>query len=274
MPRNQPPAPLMNPIAAHSSRITAARSSSLDVQISMFVRSLDDDARSDADRRSDRRRLPRACPAPRSPCGCSKRCSAWRRSTARRSCSSICRTSARSQTGPSIYPYIRAVRAMIRDVADRRTGSRSSISPTGVSARRARSGRALVFPHDEHWTPAGHQLVADVAARRHRCSPGTATAKTYQRRIEQLSGRETVDPFNAVGVRRLAEACAACRVSGGEHGADDGDAVGAARAHLARRAPASTPPMANSGSACRRARRGQRVEAERRDRRRRFEGVS
>lgn len=60
----------------------------------------------------------------------------------------------------SPYPYVRAVRAMIEDIT-----RRAGIPVVDLSApfrEQAKAGRELVYPIDAHWTPAGHQLAADV----------------------------------------------------------------------------------------------------------------
>jgi hypothetical protein len=58
------------------------------------------------------------------------------------------------------YPYIRGVHAMIRDVAAK--NGIALVDLTDAFQAGTRNGEVLTFPSDEHWTPAGHQLVADV----------------------------------------------------------------------------------------------------------------
>ena len=57
-------------------------------------------------------------------------------------------------------PYVRAVHELIRDVG-RRDGV-TLVDLTEAFRTEAAAGAVLTFPSDEHWTPAGHQLVADV----------------------------------------------------------------------------------------------------------------
>ncbi len=64
------------------------------------------------------------------------------------------------ERAPSPYPYIRAVHAMIRDVAAQEGILLVDLS--GPFQEQAPHGRTLTFAHDDHWTPAGHELVADV----------------------------------------------------------------------------------------------------------------
>jgi lysophospholipase L1-like esterase len=60
----------------------------------------------------------------------------------------------------SIFPYIRAVHAMIRDVAAREGIPLIDLSESFYA--RAGQGQVLVFPHDEHWTAAGHRVAAEA----------------------------------------------------------------------------------------------------------------
>lgn len=61
---------------------------------------------------------------------------------------------------PSRYPYFRAVHAMLRDVAAREAVPFIDLSAPFNAA--AQQGRALIYARDEHWTPAGHELAAQV----------------------------------------------------------------------------------------------------------------
>lgn len=72
---------------------------------------------------------------------------------------------------PSRYPYIRAVHAMVRDVAAREGIPLVDLSPAFNAA--AQRGRALVYARDDHWTPAGHELAADVLLTSPLFAPGT-----------------------------------------------------------------------------------------------------
>ena len=63
----------------------------------------------------------------------------------------------------SSYPYIEAVHAMIRDVAA--TDGIPLVDLTEPFRQQAQRGRVVVYPHDEHWTPEGHRLAADVLLR-------------------------------------------------------------------------------------------------------------
>jgi lysophospholipase L1-like esterase len=60
----------------------------------------------------------------------------------------------------SPYPYIRAVHAMIGDVAAREQIPLVDLS--GPFREQARQGRALTFPQDDHWNPSGHELAAET----------------------------------------------------------------------------------------------------------------
>ena len=60
----------------------------------------------------------------------------------------------------SPYPYIRAVHAMIGDVAARQGIPLVDLS--GPFHEQAQRGRQLTFTHDEHWTPAGHEVAAQA----------------------------------------------------------------------------------------------------------------
>jgi lysophospholipase L1-like esterase len=57
-------------------------------------------------------------------------------------------------------PSRRAVHAMIHAVAAR--DAIPLIDLTDAFAAQARRGRVLIFPHDDHWTPAGHALAAQT----------------------------------------------------------------------------------------------------------------
>ncbi len=60
----------------------------------------------------------------------------------------------------SPHPYVRAVRAMVDDIT-----RRAAIPVIDLSApfrAQTTAGGELVYPIDAHWTPAGHQLAADV----------------------------------------------------------------------------------------------------------------
>ena len=58
------------------------------------------------------------------------------------------------------YPYARAVRAMIDDIAQRE--GITVIDLRGPFRAHAEAKQTLVYPIDGHWTPAGHQLAATV----------------------------------------------------------------------------------------------------------------
>jgi hypothetical protein len=58
------------------------------------------------------------------------------------------------------HPYVRAVRAMVDDIT-RREGI-AMVDLTAPFREQTQAGAALVFPIDAHWTPAGHQVAADV----------------------------------------------------------------------------------------------------------------
>jgi len=60
----------------------------------------------------------------------------------------------------SPYPYIRAVHAMVRDVAAEQ--GIPLVDLAGPFHEKAQSGLALTFPIDDHWSPAGHELAAEV----------------------------------------------------------------------------------------------------------------
>jgi lysophospholipase L1-like esterase len=60
----------------------------------------------------------------------------------------------------SAHPYVEAVHAMIRDVAAR--NGIPLVDLTQPFHERARSGHVVLYPHDEHWSPEGHRLAAEV----------------------------------------------------------------------------------------------------------------
>jgi hypothetical protein len=62
--------------------------------------------------------------------------------------------------GDAPYPYVRAVHAMIDDIA-RRQGF-PVLDLSAPFRERAKSGATLVYAVDAHWTPAGHRLAADA----------------------------------------------------------------------------------------------------------------
>jgi hypothetical protein len=55
---------------------------------------------------------------------------------------------------------VRGVHALVRDAAREYGIPLIDLSPAFHVA--ARNGATLVFPSDEHWTPAGNDLAADV----------------------------------------------------------------------------------------------------------------
>jgi len=55
-------------------------------------------------------------------------------------------------------PYVRAVHDLVRDVAAQEHIPVIDLGP--VFRERVQQGEALVFTHDEHWTPAGHEAAA------------------------------------------------------------------------------------------------------------------
>ena len=60
----------------------------------------------------------------------------------------------------SPFPYIRAVHALVRDVAAREGILLVDLS--GPFHEQAQGGQALIFAQDAHWNVTGHQLAADV----------------------------------------------------------------------------------------------------------------
>ena len=80
----------------------------------------------------------------------------------------------------SPYPYVHAVHAMVDDVARQERIPLVDLSP--AFRRQAKAG--LIFPVDAHWTPAGHQVAADVLL----SSPIFAPS-----RVERDNGRESTD---------------------------------------------------------------------------------
>ena len=60
----------------------------------------------------------------------------------------------------SPFPYIRAVHAMIRDVAA--ADGIPLVDLSGPFREQTQRGRTLFFPHDAHWTPDGHEMAAEV----------------------------------------------------------------------------------------------------------------
>jgi hypothetical protein len=61
------------------------------------------------------------------------------------------------------HPYVEAVHAMTRDVAA--ANGIPLIDLTEAFHAQAQRGRVVVFPHDEHWTPEGHRVAAEVLLR-------------------------------------------------------------------------------------------------------------
>lgn len=61
---------------------------------------------------------------------------------------------------PSRHPYVRAVHALVIEAARRYDIPLVDLAPPFHVA--AREGAELLFPHDEHWTPLGHDLAAEV----------------------------------------------------------------------------------------------------------------
>lgn len=60
----------------------------------------------------------------------------------------------------SPYPYIRAVHALVGELAAQQGIALVDLS--GPFREQAQHGRALTFAQDDHWSPAGHELAADV----------------------------------------------------------------------------------------------------------------
>lgn len=58
------------------------------------------------------------------------------------------------------YPYVRAVHAMVDDIAGREQIPLIDLSPSFRD--QAAAGRQLVYPIDAHWNAAGHQLAAET----------------------------------------------------------------------------------------------------------------
>ena len=61
---------------------------------------------------------------------------------------------------PSRSPYVRAVHALLREVAAHE--GVPLVDLAGPFNAAAHAGRAVIYAHDEHWTPAGHALAAEV----------------------------------------------------------------------------------------------------------------
>jgi hypothetical protein len=60
---------------------------------------------------------------------------------------------------PSRSPYVRAVHALLRDVAARE--GVPLVDLAGPFNAAAHAGRAVIHARDEDWTPAGHALAAE-----------------------------------------------------------------------------------------------------------------
>lgn len=111
-------------------------------------------------------------------------------------------------------PAARAVHALARDAAA--TAGAPFLDLTAAFAEAIRGGDVVYFPHDAHWTPAGHAL----AARTLLATGLLSGARQPRPRIFDPGGRRTQQGG------RGAE-----RVVGRQDGADDGDTVGSHPAH-------------------------------------------
>jgi lysophospholipase L1-like esterase len=56
------------------------------------------------------------------------------------------------------FPYIRSIHAMVDDIARREGIPLLDLSPP--FRQHAKAGEQLIYPIDEHWTPAGHRVAA------------------------------------------------------------------------------------------------------------------
>jgi lysophospholipase L1-like esterase len=157
VPRNQPPRALMNPVARFFKDHSRAYQT-LDVEISMLVRSIDDDDETPTIDPTDvdYQHLPGAAVTMRLLAEMNTLAAAHGAKFFLIYLPHVSEIRARQ----SIYPYIRAVHAMIRDVAAREKIPLIDLSEPFYT--HMQQGEALVFAHDEHWTRAGHAVAADV----------------------------------------------------------------------------------------------------------------
>jgi lysophospholipase L1-like esterase len=160
VPRNQPPKRLINPVQRFFKDHSRAFQL-VDFEISLFLRSLDDRERNLAagfDDRTDASydALPGSAVTQR----LLGEMSALAR--AHGAAFFLVYLPQRSELDriPSRHPYVRAVHALAVDTARRYDIPLIDLAPAFHVA--ARNGAGVVYAHDEHWTPAGHVLAADV----------------------------------------------------------------------------------------------------------------
>jgi lysophospholipase L1-like esterase len=156
VPRNQPPLPLLNPIQRFLKDHSRAFQT-LDVEISMLVRSAGDEEEGlpPADAVDvDYRHINGAAVTMRLLAEMQRLCAAHGAKFFLVYLPHISEISG----DVSSYPYVRAVHDLVRDVAAQEHIPLIELGP--VFHQRAQQGDALVFAHDEHWTPAGHEAAA------------------------------------------------------------------------------------------------------------------
>lgn len=158
VPRNQPAAPLMSPLRAslaHHSRVFQL----VDLQ-NILLREWLDDERPPAELRDDaeldERALPGADVTARLLVEMRRACEAQ---GARFALVYVPHPSELAGF-PSSDPQIRAVRRWLERLAAREGLVVVDLAP--AFRAEARRGRRLVYPHDEHWTPEGHRLAAEL----------------------------------------------------------------------------------------------------------------
>jgi lysophospholipase L1-like esterase len=157
VPRNQPPQPMMNPLQRFfkdHSRVYQL----VDVNLDALHRRLraEDSTPAGGERGLDYRELPGGPVTVRL-------LAEMRRAVAARGAQFVLiyvPHASEIEPGHPAGADVGAVHAMLRDVAERE--SIPLIDLTETFRAEAQRGQVLIFPHDEHWTSAGHELAAQA----------------------------------------------------------------------------------------------------------------